>query len=114
MDAGKRNEAGMGHFNLTKVDYTDKDGIKRRVLLPAGDHNVNEGIPISLDLDSLYGHCPVEYRRILTDELWARGLIEPCDFNRPGASELIRAAILAAVKRDTLDIQSLAREACKP
>lgn len=114
LESGGGIKTGMGSYNLTKVDYTDDDGIKRRVLLPVGDHNVREGIPISLNLDTLYAHCPVEYRRILTDELWARGLIEPCDFMKPGADDLIRAAFLAAVRRDSLDIKNLAREACKP
>lgn len=104
----------MGYLNLTKVDYTDEFGIKRRVLLPVGDTNVREGIPISLDLDTLYAHSPIEYRRNLTDELWARGLIEPCDFLKPGADDLIRASLLAVAKRDTFDIKTLAREACKP
>lgn len=112
--SGKGIKASMGHFGLTKLDYTDDQGIKRRVLLPVGDTNVREGIPLSLDIDSIYPHCPVEYIRNLTDELWARGLIEPCDFKKPGAPELIRSALLAVAKRDTLDILNLANEACKP
>lgn len=98
--------------NNIKMDYVDREGIQRRVLLPEGDHNVQEGIPLSLMVDSLYSHCPVEYRVRITDELWARGLIEPCDFIKPGASELIRSAILAAVKSDVLDIITLATKEC--
>lgn len=98
---------------LVKVDYEDRDGIKRRVLIPEGMIDYSEGIPVSLSVDSLYRHCPIEYKKVLTEELWARGLIEPCDYLLPGAAELITAAIRAAVKHDALDIVSFAREDCK-
>lgn len=99
---------------VKKVDYTDREGIKRRVLIPDGVTDYSEGIPISLSLDSLYPHCPVEYVKTLTDELWARGLVEPCDFRRAGANELVRAALLAVAKKDVLDIVNFANKECKP
>lgn len=102
----------MGLNNI-KHDFVDREGVMRRVLLPDGDHNVNEGIPISLPVDSLYEHCPIEFRRKLIEELFARGLVEPCDFLKSGASELIRSAILATVKSDVLDIITLASKECK-
>lgn len=95
-----------------KVDYIDKNGIQRRVLIPDGVSDYSEGIPVSLPVDSLYQHCSIEFRRALIDELWARDLIEPCDFRRAGAGELITAALRSVVKRDALDIITLAREDC--
>lgn len=97
----------------SKVDYTDSNGIRRRVLLPHGITDHEEGIPVSLDADRLYLHCPVDFRRRLMEELWARDLIEPCDYKRPGAPELVRAAITAATKADTLDIITLADQECR-
>lgn len=95
-----------------RVDYIDKDGIKRRVLIPVGVTDLSEGIPISLPVDSLYYDCSIEFRRLLIDELWARGVIEPCDFKKAGAGELITAALRSAVRHDALDIISLANQEC--
>lgn len=103
----------IGTLDSNRVDYRDEHGIKRRVLLPSGVTAHEEGIPVSLDVDRLYLHCPVDFRRRLVEELWARNLIEPCDFLRAGASELTRAAINAAMKADTLDIITLAGQECK-
>lgn len=103
----------MGYNNLVKRDYVDEYGIQRRVLVPDGEHNLAEGVPISLAVDSLFSQSPLEYRKALMVELWARGLIEPCDFSKAGAAELVRAALLAVTKHDTLDILSFAREAKK-
>lgn len=96
-----------------KADYLDSDGIKRRVLLPAGVTAYEEGIPVSLDADRIFVNSSIDFRRRLVDELWARGLIEPCDFNRAGAPELVRAAIVAANKADTIAILTLAKSDCK-
>lgn len=98
---------------VNRVDYADASGIKRRVLLPDGISDPREGIPVSLDVDSLYSHCSLEFRRALVDELWARDLVEPCDFKRPGAAELIRASLLAVAKQDALSIISFAHEECR-
>lgn len=93
-------------------DYRDKDGIQRRVLLPSEAVNPDEGIPVSLEVDQLYQHMPLEFRVKLVDELWAVGLVEPCDFLKPGAPEKTRAALLAVVKYDVLNIQTIAKENC--
>lgn len=96
--------------NLVETDYLDRDGIRHQVILPAGAHDPAEGIPVSLDVDSLFRHCSIEFRHNLNEELWARGLIKPADFLKAGAPELIRAAMQSAVKKDVLDIISLAKE----
>lgn len=99
---------------LVPVDYVDSNGLRQRVLLPPGETDVREGIPAGISLDSLYGDCPISFKRRLYEELFAQGLIEPHDFLRPGAAERVRSALLAAVQRDTTDIISLAREMVKP
>lgn len=99
--------------DLIKVDYVDSDGIQRRVELPAGVSNYAEGIPVSLDADRLFVDCSPDFRRKLVQELWARGVVEPCDCLKPGAAELITAAIRSAVKVDALDIITLANKECR-
>lgn len=100
-------------IDARRVDFVDSDGIKRRVMIPPGVTAYDEGIPVSLDADRLYLNCSLDFRRRLVDELWARGLVEPCDFKRPGAPELTRAAVQAALKADTLAILTLADVDCK-
>lgn len=96
---------------MKTVDYTDEHGIHRRVLLPKDfDGDPAEGIPVSLDLTHLYPHMPPDFHAWLTEELWARGLVEPKDFLTPAAPELIRAALFGAVRQDTLSIMALAKE----
>lgn len=93
------------------VDYTDSDGILRRVRIPdSGAFDLTEGIPVSLPVDQLYMHMPIEFRRELVNTLWEMGFIEPRTFLNPGAAERIRAVILSIVKHDVFDIMSLARE----
>jgi hypothetical protein len=99
--------------HLIKADYVDENGIQRRVELPAGATNYHEGIPVSLDVDRIFAHCSIDFRRNLVAELWAHGLVEPCDFLVAGAPEKVRSAIQACVKLDTLDILTLASSECK-
>lgn len=89
---------------IVKAEYRDRDGIRRRVLIPATGGDPSEGIPISVPVDRLFSHCPVEWRRSLIDELWARGLVEAADFKRAGANELIQGALRSLIKHDTLSI----------
>jgi len=90
------------------VDYLDEQKIKRRVLVPTGA-DPSEGIPLSLDVDQLYLDCPLEFRQRFVAELWAVGLIEKKDFERADAPSLIRSALLATVKTDTVMIINFAR-----
>lgn len=83
--------------------------------MPPGNTNFEEGIPAGLSLDSLYGDCPMPFRKRLQDELYAFGLIEPKDFLQPGAPEKVRAALQAAILHDAVEIVNLARlEVNKP
>lgn len=98
---------------LVRADYIDDKGIQRRVELPSGSTNYKEGIPVSLDVDRVFSHCSIDFRRNLVAELWAHGLIEPCDFLVAGAPEKVRSAIQACIKLDTLDIITLANTECR-
>lgn len=92
------------------VDYIDPDGIKRRVLVANGV-DPSEGIRLSLDFDQLFTDAPKEFRVRLVNELWAVGLVQKSDFDKPGAGERVRAALLAAVKHDTVAIINFVRSA---
>lgn len=97
------------------VDYVDTEGIHRRVKLPANQaHNdPSEGIPLSLDLSDYFeGATPAFIARV-QNELWAVGLIEPTDYLKAGAGEKIKAALLSALKIDTIGVQAYARERLK-
>lgn len=90
------------------VDYIDEDGIKRRVLVPA-DVDPGEGIRLSCDIDRLYENAPKDFVIRLVAELWAVGLVTKDDYKTPGAETRIRAALLAAVKHDTMSIINFTR-----
>lgn len=98
--------------NLVERKYVDESGINRLVLVPANSNGIDlsEGIPISLDLDPLYEHLPLEFRVRLYNALWDRGLIKPHDFLAPDAPEKYMAAIRSIIKRDALDAVKLANE----
>lgn len=95
-----------------KVDYVSAEGLPQRSLIPADANGIppEEGIPVHLDLDPLYGHLPLEFRQRLYQALWTRGLIEPRDYLQPGAAERYMAALRAVVKEDALSAIALAKE----
>ncbi len=95
---------------VRKLDYEDATGIPRRVLVPSEANGIDpsEGIPLSIDLSELYGHMPAAFQKRLYDNLFAQGLIEPADYLQPSAPERIRAALLATVKYDVMDILTAA------
>lgn len=95
---------------MLKKDYYDERGIKRRVLVPSDDIPLSEGIPVSLPLENLYVDAPTEFVVRLTNALFARGLVEPEDFMKPGAAELVRVALLDTLRFDAQSIVSLANE----
>ena len=96
--------------DAVKVDYVDERGIRRRVLLPKEGLDPAEGIPLSLDIAQLYSHMPPEFLVRLSEALFARGLVEPADFFKPGAHEQTRDAVLDVTRYDALSIISLAKQ----
>lgn len=95
-----------------ETDYTDALGYSRRVLVP-DDGDPAEGIPVSLDLQAVFPHMPDTFIRALSKACWARGLIKPCDFLKPGADGQFKSALLSIIKEDFLSVQRAAREECK-
>ena len=98
---------------MKTIDYRDADGIQRRVALPdESTIDPSEGLPVSLNLDMLFEGLPHHFRVAFYQALWDVGLIEPCDYTRPGASDLFRRAMMIAIKQDFFAVLQLAREAC--
>lgn len=106
----KRND-----MPVQKVDYQDAEGLPRRSLLPTEANGIDpdEGIPLHLDLDPLYGHLPLSFRQRLYKAIWEHGLVEPCDYLQPGAAEKYMAALRSVIKQDALNAIALAKEVCK-
>lgn len=97
-------------MNLIEKQYTDESGIPRLVLIPDNESDVSLGIPISLSLDSLYGHMPLDFQRALVTALHDQGLVKAQDYFAPDAYTKFRAALLSVIRHDFFSVQSLAKE----
>lgn len=93
-----------------RADYTDPDGIPRRVLLPPGETDTSLGIPISLDLSELYAHMPDDFLPRLYTALHAQGLVEAGDYLTAGADQRFKAALLSVIRNDFLSVQTIAKQ----
>jgi hypothetical protein len=93
-----------------KATFTDPSGTPRRVFVPPGETNYSMGIPVSLDIASLYTHMPPDFTRRLTEALHARGLVEPGDYFTPGADQRFKSALMSVIRADFLSIQQLAKQ----
>lgn len=89
--------------------FTDDRGVQSVVLVPEGSENLAAGIPLSLDISSLFKHMPDEFVVSFTQALHEQGLIKPIDFFQPGAAERYKAAFLMIVRHDFLSVQALAK-----
>lgn len=110
MAKGKELETNHASEYMIRKDYIDDDGLHCRVLVPSDDVPVNEGVPLHLDLVQIYNHMPMEFVVRLSNALYARGLIEPQDFMKPGAAELTRNALIDVTKHDALSIIGFAKQ----
>lgn len=107
----KREGAEMKSKNTpVERDFVDKGGVQKRVLVPEGTNDLSVGIPVSLDISSLYDHMPHEFVVEFTAALHAQGLVKPSDYFLVGASDKYRAALLMVIRHDFLNIQALAKE----
>ena len=91
-------------------DYTDERGILRKVAVPesfTGD--LKRGIPISLNVDSVFEEMPISFLQRLYPAFYQRGIVTYEDTLQPGAAGRIQAAILSVVSHDALNIQALAK-----
>lgn len=95
--------------HIRKVDTEDRSGLPIRVLVP-NDVPTSEGIPVSMPLDDLFGHLPVEFRKMLYNRLWERGLVEPSDYLKPEAGNLYKATIMSIIRVDFLQLRTIAEE----
>lgn len=99
-------------MKLIPVDYVDDEGRKRRVLLPDDDQlNPTEGIPVSIELDSLFEGASSELLAALHNSLWVQGLIEADDYFKPGAPERYKRAFLSVIRMQFVYAKQLANEA---
>ena len=104
MDKKKRNTAPP-----IERPHVDAQGVPMRVLVPEGSHDLDAGIPVSLDISQLYEHMPHEFVVEFTTALHAQGLVKPIDYFQPGASDRYKAALLMVIRNDFLSIQALAK-----
>lgn len=89
-----------------KKEFQDERGIMRRVVVDKANTRPSEGIPIDVFdvLDEMFEDCPLSFRKILYNGLWARGLIEKEDFSKRTALNDLRSALQASIARDASDI----------
>lgn len=94
---------------MKPVTYTDKDGILRRVLMPdhALDDSPETGIPISVDLSGIHPNYTIVE---LQNRLFERGLIQPDDFEKPGANDIIMQVLRSLLRLDVAEIVSYVRK----
>lgn len=97
------------------IDTTDKDGKRKRVLIPddAPPSHADMGIPVSIDLTPLFPDNPAFAEKLRT-ALWERGLIEPNDFKQGSCEALVRSALQSVLKRDIFDIVRYVTEGTLP
>jgi hypothetical protein len=93
-----------------RKDFTDTDGVPRRVLLPHGETDTSMGIPVSLDLSEVYGHMPDDFQTRLYTALHAQGLVEAGDYLKAGADQRFKAAMLSVIRNDFLSVQTIAKQ----
>jgi hypothetical protein len=97
-------------MTLVEKQYIDERGIARFVLLPDDEADIQSGIPVSLDLEPLFGHMPLDFQRRLYEALHDQGLIKPEDYMKPDAYSKFRAAMLSVIRHDFFSVQSLVKE----
>lgn len=92
---------------MVKIDYTDSNGLKRRVLVQTEYDPPEKGIPIDTYelLREFYEDASTEFVKSLYTRFWDMGLIEAIDFQQPANKAKIRQAINATIRCDATDLQ---------
>lgn len=98
---------------LVELKYTDKEDIPRVSLVPKGETRGERGIPNSLDLDALYGHMSIEWRKAFYEALHAQGLVKAADYTKADASQRFKAAMLTVIRHDFSNVLALAKQELK-
>lgn len=109
METRKGNDTGKKRKRILVQDTKTEEGLPVRVMVPEGI-DPSEGIPVSMPLDEIYGDLPSEFRERLYNELWARGLVSPSDYLKPGADQKFKSAIMAIIRVDWRLIVQKAQE----
>lgn len=91
-------------------NYIDADGVPSRVLVPEGATDLSAGIPVSLDISSLYQHMPQQFVAELTAALHEVGLVRASDYFQPGASDKYKQALLMVIRHDFTNLQTIAKQ----
>lgn len=94
-------------MNLIERTYIDELGIPKLVLIPDDESDLSTGIPLSVDLSSLFGHMPIAFQRSLYEALYAQNLVKKSDYFKPDSAQRFQAALRTVIKHDFLDVQSL-------
>jgi hypothetical protein len=91
------------------VDFTDREGYKRRVLMPDDsiDDDPHTGIPISVDLSEL---VPLISTAEISNRLFERGLIQSADYDKPGADNIIIEVLRNLYRLDVAQIKAHVRQ----
>lgn len=89
--------------------FVDESGVPKVVMVPEGFTNLEAGIPVSLDISSLYEHMPHQFVVEFTAALHEMGLVKPQDYFQPGAADRYKQALLMVIRHDFLNIQALAK-----
>lgn len=87
-------------------EYTDANGIKRRVKVLNSSDMPEEGIPVDCynDIAELLVNSTQHFREKFFHLLWENGLVEPKDFLHKTAHDRLRQCLQMAMKRDASDI----------
>lgn len=87
-------------------EYTDVNGIKRKVKVLNSTDDPTEGIPVDCynDIAELLINSTQHFREKFFHLLWENGLIEPKDFLHKTAHDRLRQCLNMAMKRDAADI----------
>ena len=91
---------------MTIVDYTDENGVTRRVDVKSEHDNPAKGIPVDVYyiLDEYLEETTPEFRNAFYKRLYDRGLVEHQDFLQPDARTKVRQALQATLSRDATDM----------
>lgn len=95
---------------MIEAHFISPTGLPSRVLVPKGETNLARGIPVSLDLSTLYTHMPDSFLQELTAACHAVGLVKAADYFAPDAGQRFRAAMFSVIKHDFNNVQTLAKE----
>jgi len=91
---------------MFKAEYTDSQGSQHLTMVPPTDQDAMTGLPL-LDLGAL--ELPEDIESNFRKALWSVGIREYADALKPGAAELIAAALRSALNVSVQSVLVLCR-----